>query len=95
MLIVQAVQPCQPKRRFRVRGVQTIDFAVLFDGPRGHFRLRTRGQIAQAAQIDAPEKTARLQVIGVPLEEFLRFGYRFVDALRLPIHLGKVLADHG
>jgi hypothetical protein len=50
--------------------------------------------MARAAISDcAVEKTARLQVAGVPFEEILRFRYGFVDPLRFPVHLGEAFTD--
>ena len=50
-------------------------------------------QVAQAANVNARQQAARLHIVGIALENFLRFGDRVVDSLRLPIHLGQALAD--
>ena len=96
MFVLQAIEAGKPKRRFGVRRIDTVDFAELLNGAAHGLALSVAStDVAEAAQIDASQEAARLQVVRVALQDFLGFGYGVVNPLGLPVHFCKAFADDG
>ncbi len=94
VFVLQAVEAREPEGRFGVGRVEAVDFAILLEGLADGFRLAVAGRdLAQLPQIDSSQKPARLHVVGVAFQDFLRLVYGFVNPLRLPVHLRQALAD--
>ncbi len=95
VFVAQAIEAREPERGFGVAGIEAVNFGVLLDGASDNFGLAVAdAEIAEAAQINAAEQAARLNVVGIALEQCLRFGDGFVSALRFPIHFGEAFADY-
>src|SRR5258708_16431399 len=94
MLILQEVKPRQPESCFGVRGIETHYFLELLDGAiNGCGLAGSLAGIAETAQINVAEKTARLRVLRVALQQSLGFQFGVMNTLRLPIHLRQAFAN--
>ena len=94
VFVLQPVKTRQPQCRLAIRRIEPVNLAVLLDGAVHRFRLAAaHTDVPQAPQIDPPQQPARLHVIRVAFQDFLRFGYGIVNPLGLPIHLRQPFAD--
>ena len=95
VLVSQAVQAREPEGGLCVGRIEAIDFLVLLDGTRGDLGLAAvLAQVAQAAEVNSREQAASRHIIGIALENILRFSNRVAQALRLPVHLRQTLTNH-